>query len=59
MKRERFISRKVMAELFGVSFDYLVNGKEDNKQDMTEINHRIRKLFITAVIFIIGISFFC
>lgn len=48
-----------MAELFGVSFDYLVNGKEDNKQDMTEINHRIRKLFITAVIFIIGISFFC
>ena len=47
-----------MAELFGVSFDYLVNGKEDNKQDMTEINHRIRKLFIAAVIFLIGISVF-
>ena len=48
-----------MVELFGVSLDYLVNGKEDNKHDMTEINHRIRKLFITAVILLIGISFFC
>ncbi|MDD6833886.1 MAG: helix-turn-helix transcriptional regulator, partial [Solobacterium sp.] len=49
---------KGMAELFGVSLDYLINGKEEKKQLKTETNPKIRKLFITAVLLLIGISVF-
>lgn len=49
---------KGMAELFGVSLDYLINGKEEKKQLKTETNPKIRKLFITVVLLLIGISVF-
>lgn len=47
-----------MAELFGVSLDYLINGKEEKKQLKSETNPKIRKLFITVVVLLIGISVF-
>ena len=47
-----------MAELFGVSLDYLINGKEEEEQLKSETNPKIRKLFITVVVLLIGISVF-